>query len=57
MLQCLALKKLHGDEVTAFIFINIVDRADTGTIHSRGGTGFALEPLDLRFAKSLSSCL
>ena len=43
MLERLSLQQLHGDEVLAVRFINLVNRADVRMIERGGSEGFALE--------------
>jgi len=45
VLQCLPIQKLHGDEMLALVFVNLMNGADIGVIQRRGGTGFALQSL------------
>ena len=43
MPERLAFQHLHGDETMAFVFVDVVNRADIGMIQSRGSPSFALE--------------
>src|SRR5579863_8286577 len=44
--QRLAVEKLHGDEVPAFVFVNFVDRANVGMVQGRSSLRFALESFE-----------
>src|SRR5271155_3664036 len=46
MLQRLAFKKFHGDEVVAILLANVVDSADVRVIERGRGLGLPLEPLE-----------
>ena len=46
MLQRQPVQELHGNEVAALIFIDVVNRADVRVIQRRSGARFALESLD-----------
>ena len=43
VLERCAIQKFHGDERFAFVFPNIVNRADVRMIQRAGGLGFPLE--------------
>ena len=45
MLQRLPFQKFHDDEGLAFVFADVVDRADVGVVEGRSGARLALEPL------------
>jgi hypothetical protein len=45
LFQRLALKKFHGDEMPAFVLVDVVDCADVWVIQGRGRLGFTLESL------------
>jgi hypothetical protein len=46
LLQRLAFQQLHRNKRLAFVFVNVVDGADTGMIQCGGGAGLALEALE-----------
>src|ERR1700681_996676 len=43
VLERLSLQQLHGDEVLAVRFVNLVDRADVRMIERGGSEGFSLK--------------
>ena len=42
----LTLEILHHEEIAAGGFADVINGADVGVIQRRGGTSFALEPLE-----------
>src|SRR5262249_11747627 len=44
--QRLSLEKLHHDELTAFVFSDVVDGTDVRVVQARGGARLALKTLD-----------
>jgi hypothetical protein len=50
MFERLPLQELHDDERAAFVFADVVDRADSRMIEGRRGSGFSLEALQARLA-------
>ena len=54
VLESVPLQQLHHDEGLALELINFVNRANVGVIKTRGGTRFALKPLQgLRVANKV----
>ena len=46
LLERLPGQEFHGDEVLAFFFADVVDRADIGMVQRRGGAGFAAKAFE-----------
>ena len=46
MLERLAVQELHGDEVPAFVLVDVVDGADVGMVEGRCRLRLALESLE-----------
>jgi len=43
MLQCVAVQKLHGDEMPVLVGVNFVDGADVGMVQGGRSFGFSLK--------------